>query len=129
MGEERDALGDTELIRAVKAGALETVGRLLDQGADMEATDKWGRTSLIWAARESFAEIVALLLAKGAALDTMDMYGNTAWMCAAPPAGAPTAPRPFTQGTHSARAHPRAQPCVFAPPLSTAPPITPPASP
>lgn len=76
--EERDVMGDTALIRAAKAGALDTVGRLLDQGADKEAADKWGRTSLIWAAREGHADVCLLLLEKGAAINTMDMYGNTA---------------------------------------------------
>jgi ankyrin repeat protein len=60
------------------ARALETVKFLLDNGADVNATNKFDETALHSAAHDGSDAIVKLLVEKGAKIDAKDMYGQTA---------------------------------------------------
>ena len=73
-GEEED----DELINASYNGHTETVTRLLEKGADMNAIDKYGRTALIMAIQNGHTEIVTRLLEKGANVNAKNSYGVTA---------------------------------------------------
>ncbi|HEV2547810.1 MAG TPA: ankyrin repeat domain-containing protein [Stellaceae bacterium] len=61
-------------------GDLETVKRLLQQGADLNAFDDLGWTPLIHAAKRGHVDVVRCLLAAGAQVDARDeaRAGNTA---------------------------------------------------
>ena len=58
----RDHNGMTALMRAVDSGHIETVKRLLQAGADLDATDKWGQTALMLAAGRNDVLCTRLLL-------------------------------------------------------------------
>lgn len=58
--------GWTTLGAAVNNGHVDTVGLLLEAGADINNTDAWGRTPLMRAAWEGRTAMVRLLLQKGA---------------------------------------------------------------
>jgi uncharacterized protein len=54
------------LVRAAKAGRLNTVRRILSRGEDVDVRDRYGRTALMEAVREGHIEVVKLLLENGA---------------------------------------------------------------
>jgi hypothetical protein len=66
------------LIKASENGDTETVAMLLENGADVNATDKWGRTALLWASHYGYTEIVKMLLKEGADVDASDNNGDMA---------------------------------------------------
>ena len=67
------------LRNAAGEGDLATLKRLVEEGVDLEATDKYGNTALMCAAREGKLDCLALLIAKGANLDaTVDDNKRTA---------------------------------------------------
>ena len=67
---------------ALRRGNAETLGRLLDAGADVNALDQHGQTSLMLAARDGQVNLVRLLVDRGAALDHSAKYRLTALMLA-----------------------------------------------
>ena len=67
-----------ELLKAVQAGNLEEVNRLLDQGADPNEAGGEGVTPLILAAVGGHAGIAAVLLDRGAEIDRPDEESYTA---------------------------------------------------
>ena len=67
---------------ALRRSDMETLERLLDAGADINARDQHGQTSLMIAARHGHGEVVRLLVNHGAALDHSAKYGLTALMLA-----------------------------------------------
>ena len=67
---------------AVHAGDLETLARLADTGADLNARDGHGQTALMIAAHQGRAEVVTFLVARGASLDDTAKYGLSALMLA-----------------------------------------------
>jgi len=73
-----------ELVQATKKGEIETVKRLLDNGADVETRDsKFNSSLLMWAAHEGHADILELLIQKGAIIDASKQDGQTAlWFAA-----------------------------------------------
>ena len=81
----RDRVGRTPLHIAAEHGDLATIGRLLDQGADVnvqvrsnEARDTdWGNTPLHLAARDGQIGAVQLLLDRGANIDARNDRGVT----------------------------------------------------
>jgi ankyrin repeat protein len=79
-GEERDGYGRTPLHYAAADRDLRQARRLLDGGADPDATDKTGFTPLHFAAQEGAVDIAALLLERGASVDPQDSFGNTPLM-------------------------------------------------
>ncbi|KLT21801.1 ankyrin repeat domain protein [Wolbachia endosymbiont of Armadillidium vulgare str. wVulC] len=68
---------NTELFDAVKGGNIDEVGRLISEGADVNAKSKQGNTSLHFAARKGSSEIVKLLLRRGADVNAKSKQGNT----------------------------------------------------
>ena len=53
---------------------------LVEQGAEVAATDVLGRTALHWAAKQHSAPLVAMLLDLGAEVDAQDRIGNSPLM-------------------------------------------------
>ena len=71
------------LIDAVVLGQLDVVDRLLNGGANVDATDNEGRTALMRAALNDHLDIVNRLLAAGANVNAVSNIGYTALMWAA----------------------------------------------
>ena len=65
-------LRDYWLIVAPAEGQEVVAKRLLEEGAELEARDRWGRTSLSQAALIGYIAIIKLLLEKSAELDARD---------------------------------------------------------
>jgi ankyrin repeat protein len=63
------------LLWAAEHGLAATAGLLLDQGADVNATDHFGNTSLHLAMR--YPEVVRLLLERGAQVNARNAFGDT----------------------------------------------------
>ena len=70
------------LHRAVKAGDLDGVTRMLAAGTDVNARDKQGRTALMYAVDKGSVLLVEALLAAGTDVDARDKQGRTALMYA-----------------------------------------------
>ena len=71
------------IIEAVKAGNLDEVQRLLDQGADVDARQGDGATALHWAAHRNNLETASVLLASGAMVGAANELGATPlWLAA-----------------------------------------------
>ena len=67
---------------ATRQGDVEQVRHLLEDGADINARDRYGQTALMNAARTGQVELVRLLVERGAALNTTAKYHLTALMLA-----------------------------------------------
>jgi uncharacterized protein len=61
-----------------RATALETVGFLIEHGADVNAAGQFGWTALHAASYQGLNDVIGFLAAKGARLDTKDRFGQTA---------------------------------------------------
>ncbi len=65
--ESPNADGETALMLAARAGALDVAKQLVAHGANVNAKEAWrGQTALMWAADANQAEIAQLLISKGA---------------------------------------------------------------
>lgn len=72
--------GSTALHYAANDGKLRLVKRLLDLGADINASEAhWYRSVLSWAANNARNEVIDYLLAHGAAPDSLDAMHAAAW--------------------------------------------------
>ncbi len=69
--------GDSSVTKAVKAGDLQEVRKLIAAHADVNATSGDGSTPLLWAAHKSDVEMARALIAAGAKPDTANNYGVT----------------------------------------------------
>ncbi|XP_062516233.1 serine/threonine-protein phosphatase 6 regulatory ankyrin repeat subunit B-like isoform X2 [Corticium candelabrum] len=69
--------------RQVERGDIESVTRLLEMGADVNARDLFGYTLLIQACRNNQKEMVEFLLAKSADVNGTNWYGYTALIVSA----------------------------------------------
>ncbi|KAL6814616.1 hypothetical protein V8C40DRAFT_107231 [Trichoderma camerunense] len=78
--------GKTALLCAASQGHEAMVRLLLENGADVTASDNAGRTALSLAASNGHEAVVKLLLDNGADITTKDNAGRTAW-CLAPAQG------------------------------------------
>lgn len=65
------------LIKYTLTGNIDQVKRLLDLGANIEATDKFRNTPLIIASGSGYLDIVKLLLKNKANIETRNSTGNT----------------------------------------------------
>jgi ankyrin repeat protein len=72
-----DRMGRTPLHYAANEGLHEEARRLLEGGADVNASDDNGWTPLHFAAQSGSLEIAALLLASGARVEALDSDGNS----------------------------------------------------
>ena len=73
------ASGDSPLHSAAQWGNLEIVKLLLQNGADVNAKNKWGETPLHYAAVFDHKEIARVLLDAGADINAKDNDGQTAF--------------------------------------------------
>src|ERR1700753_746274 len=71
------------LFSAVDANCTDMVTGLLDQGASVDARDRFGARPLSHAARSGHLAMVDLLLTKGAPIDARNLAGATALFVAA----------------------------------------------
>jgi ankyrin repeat protein len=71
------------LFAAVDANCVELATTLLDQGASVEARDRFGARPLSHAAKSGHPKMVELLLARGAPIDARNLDGATALYFAA----------------------------------------------
>ena len=79
IGEEETQENLNELlIWASQRGQIVPVGKLLDAGANVNATDINGSTALLWASENGYIEIVEMLLAAGANVNAMNTHDWTA---------------------------------------------------
>ena len=62
---------------AASTGDINTLSRLLNEGADIDAKDETDWTPLLLAAYMGHIEVVRLLLGKGADIDAKNNYGDT----------------------------------------------------
>ncbi len=68
----------TPLMLAVDSGQADAARRLTQQGADVNATDKWGQTALMLAAGRNDVVCTRLLVEAGASLNIRAKNGLTA---------------------------------------------------
>jgi ankyrin repeat protein len=74
--------GDSAVTKAVKAGDLAGVRKLIASRVDVNAASGDGSTPLLWAAYRSEVEIAGALIAAGAKPDTPNNYGVTPLLAA-----------------------------------------------
>jgi uncharacterized protein len=67
---------------AIEREDLDSLGRQLDEGVNVDVRDKYGQTALMLAARDGRAAVVRFLVSRGAALDVSAKYHLTALMLA-----------------------------------------------
>jgi ankyrin repeat protein len=71
------AEGETALMTAARSGDVATIDRLIEAGADVNATEDWKeQTALMWAASENNGAAVTRLLAAGADRDAVSAGGE-----------------------------------------------------
>ena len=73
----------TQLQLAASRGEIELIKEIIDEGADINETNKHGKTALMLAAGNGRLEAVHLLLKLNAAIDAQEVDGMTALMMAA----------------------------------------------
>jgi serine/threonine-protein phosphatase 6 regulatory ankyrin repeat subunit B len=71
---------EANLIVEATRGNVIAISRLLDVGADINATDRQGRTALMWAAAKGHEEAVRLLVRRGADVAAKSRTARTALM-------------------------------------------------
>ena len=67
---------------AIKRGDLPSILALLEQGADVNARDRYGQTALMLAAHTGYGEVVEALIVHQAKLDITAKFGLSALMLA-----------------------------------------------
>jgi ankyrin repeat protein len=85
--ESRDSNNDTPLIRATRLFQADTIQLLVEEGADVNASDGQGRTALHYVAQEDEPELARMLLSHGADVNKTDNQGKNPldWACRAAP--------------------------------------------
>lgn len=76
--EQRDMGGWTPLMWAAYKGHVQTLGALLERGADVNVHGNYHVPSLVWAAGRGHVGVVEALLQAGAKVNAADKYGTTA---------------------------------------------------
>lgn len=77
-----DPARDRSLIEAAANGDREAVARLLDQGANVDATDATGRTALVAAAYGNHVTVAEALIEAGADVNVQDVSQQSAFLIA-----------------------------------------------
>lgn len=77
------SMGDSRLVAAAGSGDLETVKKVLEEGAVVDSRDGSGRTALMEALRRGRGPVAKVLLAAGADIKATDNGGRTVLMYAA----------------------------------------------
>lgn len=67
---------------AIKSNDVQIVIDLIENGADVNALDRYGQTALMLAARAGFREIIETLISHQADLNTRSKFGLSALMIA-----------------------------------------------
>ncbi len=71
------------VIEAVKAGDLDMVGKLIEEGADVNASQGDGATALHWVSHRNDLDAASLLIAAGADINAANQLGATSlWLAA-----------------------------------------------
>ncbi|MEC8882674.1 MAG: ankyrin repeat domain-containing protein [Pseudomonadota bacterium] len=79
----KNSTGKTPLMYAAEAGNLDLATLLIQNGADVHATDQTEKTPLMYAAEVGDIELATLLIHNGADVNATDQTGNTPLMYAA----------------------------------------------
>ncbi len=75
---QESAATPEDLFDAARAGDVDRITRILDEGIDVDATTAYGATALMYAAEKGHLEAVKFLVAKGADVNAKDtFYGAT----------------------------------------------------
>jgi uncharacterized protein len=72
----------SNFLAAAESGAIATITESLNQGIDVNLSDKHGQTALLVASDQGHVDIVKLLLQHGASPDLQNMLGGAALMLA-----------------------------------------------
>ena len=72
-----------KLIVAARRGYTKKIERLIQEGADIEAKDKYGWTALLLAASNGHIDVIEFLIEKGADVNAKNRCGETALVYAA----------------------------------------------
>ncbi|MEL4896292.1 ankyrin repeat domain-containing protein [Crocosphaera sp. Alani8] len=75
---EKDEIGETVLLWAVKEGREDIIKWLVNKGADINVTNKNGDTLLMLATNNYLASSVQLFIDKGVDINARNKYGDTA---------------------------------------------------
>ena len=73
-------MSNKSLLLAAKKGDVNSVNKLLDQGADINCKDDLGKSPLIQASSEGHVNVIDVLLSKGADINDIDIKGMTPLM-------------------------------------------------
>ena len=76
--EDTEEEGNTELMRAVSAGDVELIKRLIQQGADVNAVNNGQDTALHLTSQSDDVNILRILIEAGADLNAVNKYDYTA---------------------------------------------------
>jgi ankyrin repeat protein len=106
--------GDSALTKAVKAGDLATVRKLISARADVNAVSGDGSTPLLWAAHRSDIEMVQALVAAGAKVDVANNYGITPLLDASRTGDVAMIEVLLKAGADPKRTHPEGETTVMA---------------
>jgi ankyrin repeat protein len=69
-----------DLIKAAKAGDMDTLLACLENEPNINVRDKYNQTALMLAAENGYTRVVSLLIDKGADMNAKDNEGRTALM-------------------------------------------------
>jgi ankyrin repeat protein len=101
--------GDSAITKAVKAGDLASVRKLVAARADVNERLADGSTPLLWAAHKSDADMARVLIAAGAKPDIPNNYGVTPLLDAARSGDADMVELLLKAGADPKRAHPEGE--------------------
>jgi ankyrin repeat protein len=106
--------GDSPVTKAVKAGDLAAVRKLVAARADVNVTSGDGSTPLLWAAHKSDTEIARVLIAAGAKFDVPNNYGVTPLLEASRTGDVPMIELLLKAGADTKRTHPEGETPLMA---------------
>jgi ankyrin repeat protein len=108
------AVGDSPVTKAVKAGDLAAVRKLIATKADVNALSGDGSTPLLWGVYDSNVDVVKALIAAGAKVDVANNYGVTPLLQASRVGDAVMMEVLLKAGADPKRAHPEGETPLMA---------------